>query len=151
MNTVYFPLLNLKLTINNIAFSIFGIDIYWYAILIAGAMIAGIIILKLRDGLYGIKFETVIDLVLYLIPISIISARLYYVLFDLDFFLKEPMQILNIRTGGMAIYGGIIGGAITSFVFCKKKNIQILDLFDYIAPALALRPSNRKMGEFCKC
>ena len=109
MNTVYFPLLNLKLTINNIAFSIFGIDIYWYAILIVGAMIAGIIILKLRDGLYGIKFETVIDLVLYLIPISIISARLYYVLFDLDFFLKEPMQILNIRTGGMAIYGGIIG------------------------------------------
>lgn len=151
MNTVYFPLLNLKLTINNIALSIFGIDIYWYAILIVGAMIAGIIILKLRDGLYGIKFETVIDLVLYLIPISIISARLYYVLFDLDFFLKEPMQILNIRTGGMAIYGGIIGGAITSFVFCKKKNIQILDLFDYIAPALALRPSNRKMGEFCKC
>ena len=151
MNTVYFPLLNLKLTINNIAFSIFGIDIYWYAILIVGAMIAGIIILKLRDGLYGIKFETVIDLVLYLIPISIISARLYYVLFDLDFFLKEPMQILNIRTGGMAIYGGIIGGAITSFVFCTKKNIQILDLFDYIAPALALRPSNRKMGEFCKC
>ena len=52
MNTVYFPLLNLKLTINNIAFSIFGIDIYWYAILIVGAMIAGIIILKLRDGLY---------------------------------------------------------------------------------------------------
>lgn len=151
MNTVYFPLLNLKLTINNIAFSIFGIDIYWYAILIVGAMIAGIIILKLRDGLYGIKFETVIDLVLYLIPISIISARLYYVLFDLDFFLKEPVQIFNIRTGGMAIYGGIIGGAITSFVFCKKKNIQILDLFDYIAPALALRPSNRKMGEFCKC
>ena len=151
MNTVYFPLLNLKLTINNIAFSIFGIDIYWYAILIVGAMIAGIIILKLRDGLYGIKFETVIDLVLYLIPISIKSARLYYVLFDLDFFLKEPMQILNIRTGGMAIYGGIIGGVITSFVFCKKKNIQILDLFDYIAPALALRPSNRKMGEFCKC
>ena len=151
MNTVYFPLLNLKLTINNIAFSIFGIDIYWYAILIVGAMIAGIIILKLRDGLYGIKFETVRDLVLYLIPISIISARLYYVLFDLEFFLKEPMQILNIRTGGMAIYGGIIGGAITSFVFCKKKNIQILDLFDYIAPALALRPSNRKMGEFCKC
>ena len=151
MNTVYFPLLNLKLTINNIAFSIFGIDIYWYAVLIVGAMIAGIIILKLRDGLYVIKFETVIDLVLYLIPISIISARLYYVLFDLDFFLKEPMQIFNIRTGGMAIYGGIIGGAITSFVFCKKKNIQILDLFDYIAPALALRPSNRKMGEFCKC
>ena len=150
MNKVYFPLLNLELTINNIAFSIFGVDIYWYAILIVGAMIAGIIILKLRDGLYGIKFETIIDLVLYLIPISIISARLYYVLFDLDFFLKAPMQILNIRTGGIAIYGGIIGGAITCFIFCKKKNIQILDLFDYIAPALALRSSNRKMGEFCK-
>lgn len=150
MNTVYFPLLNLKLTINNIAFSLFGIDIYWYAILIVGAMIAGIIVLKLRDGLYGIKFETIIDLVLYLIPISIISARLYYVFFDLDFFLKEPMQILNIRTGGMAIYGGIIGGAITSFIFCKKKNIQILDIFDYIAPALALRSINRKMGKFCK-
>ena len=120
MNIVYFPLLNLEFTINNIAFSLFGIDIYWYAILIVGAMLAGIIILKLRNGLYGIKFETIIDLLIYLIPISIILARLYYVLFDLDYFIKVPIQILNFRTGGMAIYGGIIGGIITSFIFCKN-------------------------------
>ena len=151
MNIVYFPLLNLEFTINNIAFSLFGIDIYWYAILIVGAMLAGIIILKLRNGLYGIKFETIIDLLIYLIPISIILARLYYVLFDLDYFIKVPIQILNFRTGGMAIYGGIIGGIITSFIFCKKKNIKILDLLDYISPALALRSSNWKVGKFCQC
>ena len=128
MNIVYFPLLNLEFTINNIAFSLFGIDIYWYAILIVGAMLAGIIILKLRNGLYGIKFETIIDLLIYLIPISIILARLYYVLFDLDYFIKVPIQILNFRTGGMAIYGGIIGGIITSFIFCKND----FSIFTYL-------------------
>ena len=150
MGIVKFPLLNLELIINNIAFSIFGIEIYWYAILMVSAIIIGIFILKKRDGLYEIKFSDVIDLLVYLIPISVISARLYYVIFNPKVFMGDPLQILNLRTGGMAIYGGIIGGVATSIIFCKKRNIKILNLLDYMAPALALRAVNWKMGKLCK-
>ena len=150
MNEVTFPMLNLKINIDNIAFSILGIDIYWYAILIVSAMVLAFIIFKLRDGLYNIKFSDIIDLAIYLIPISIISARIYYVIFNLNYYIKSPIQILNFRSGGLAIYGGIIGGIITCIIFCKKRNIKLLNLLDYIAPGLALRSSNRKMGKLYK-
>ena len=151
MNTINFPLLNLELSISPTAFTIFGIDIYWYAIIMVSAFIIAMLIFKLRDGKYGIKYSDILDLAIYLIPISIISARLYYVLFNLQDYLEHPLQILNFRTGGLAIYGGIIGGLITCFVFCKKRKINLLNLLDYIVPCLALRTSDRKMGEFCKC
>jgi len=151
MNQITFPLLNLKLNISPIAFTIFGIDIYWYAIIMVSAFIIAMIIFKLKDGKYGIKYSEILDLAIYLIPISIISARLYYVLFNLQDYILHPLQILNFRTGGLAIYGGIIGGLITCLIFCKKRKINLLDLLDYIVPCLALRTSNRKMGEFCKC
>lgn len=148
MSEVTFPMLNLKLSIDNVAFSVLDIDIYWYAILIVLAMIIALLIFKKRDGLYEIKFADILDLSIYLIPISIISARIYYVLFDLKYYMKYPLEILNIRTGGLAIYGGVIGGILTCIVFCKKRKIKLLDMLDYIAPALALRTSYRKMGKF---
>jgi len=148
MSTVSFPMLNLKLNIEPVFFEIFGVDIHWYAIFIVSAMILALIIFKIRDGLYNVKFADLVDLVIYLIPISIISARLYYVIFNLEYYMSFPEQILSIRTGGLAIYGGIIGGLITCIVFCKKRNIKLLDLLDFVAPALALRTSNRKMGKF---
>ena len=151
MNQITFPLINLKLQISRIAFSIGSIDIYWYAILIICAFAISLIILKIKDGKFGIKFSYILDLFLYLIPISIISARIYYILFNLDYYINYPDQIFNLRSGGLAIYGGIIGGAITCYIFCKKKDINLLDLFDLISPCLALRTVYRKMGEFYKC
>ncbi len=151
MNQITFPILNLELNISPIAFTIFGIDIYLYAIIMVSAFIIAMLIFKLRDGKYDIKYSDIIDLVIYLIPISIISARLYYVLFNLQDYTSHPLQILNFRTGGLAIYGGIIGGLITCFAFCKKRKINLLDLLDYIVPALAFRTSNRKMGKLYKC
>ena len=150
MNQITFPLLNLQLNISPIAFQILGINIYWYAIILVSAFIIAMLIFKLRDGKYGINYSDILDLAIYVIPISIISARLYYVLFNLEYYILNPNQILNFRTGGLAIYGGIIGGAITCFIFRKKRKINILDLLDFIVPALALRTSNRKMGKFCK-
>lgn len=150
MNIVNFPLFNLKLDIEPIAFELFGLEIHWYALLIVSAIILALIILKIRDGLYDIKFSDIIDLAVYVIPISIISARLYYVIFDLKDYINNPAEILNIRSGGLAIYGGIIGGLITCVIFCKKRNIKLLNLLDCIVPVLALRTSNRKVGELCK-
>ena len=150
MNEVIFPAINLKLHLSRISFSIGNIDIYWYAILMMSAFIIALIIFRIRDGKFGIKYSDILDLSIYVIPISIISARIYYVLFNLDYYTYYPLQILNLKAGGLAIYGGIIGGAITCYVFCKKRKINIVDLFDYIVPCLALRTGNRKMGEFYK-
>lgn len=150
MNTVSIPLLNFKMQISKIAFSIGNIDIYWYAILMIFAFLISIFLFKKEEGKFGIKFNDIIDLGIFVIPISIISARLYYVLFNLDYYLVNPLEMLNIRKGGLAIYGGIIGGVITCYIFCKKRKINLLDLLDYIVPGLALRTIYWKMGEFCK-
>lgn len=134
--------------IPRIAISFCGIDIYWYAILIVLGMVLGILICKLKDGKFGIKFDEILNLCLFMLPISIISARLYYIIFTLDYFLVYPLEILNIRDGGLAIYGGIIGAVITILVYCKIKKIQVLDLLDYIVPSLALGQSIGRWGNY---
>lgn len=150
MNVITFPGLNLQFNINRIALSIGSISIYWYAILIMSAFAISLLIYKLKNGKFEIKFSDILDLALLLIPISIVSARIYYILFNLEYYLANPRQMLNFRSGGLAIYGGIIGGAITCYIFCKKRKINLFDLLDYIVPCLALRTSNRQMGEFYK-
>ncbi len=101
-----------------------------------------------KDGKFGIHYEDIIDLALILIPISFLSARIYYIIFNLDYYTTWE-RIIQIKDGGLAIYGGIIGGAISAYLFCKKRKINFLNLLDYIIPCLALRSSYWKMGEFC--
>ena len=88
------------------------------------------------------------DLSIYVIPISIIGARIYYIIFSFDEFGWNFLKIINIRTGGLAIYGGIIAGALTVILFSKKRNIKILDVLDRIAPYLALGQGLGRWGNF---
>lgn len=148
MNIVTFPGLNLEFNISRVAFKIFGIEIYWYSILIVTALIIALIMFKKRDGLYGIKFNDIIDISLFVIPISIICARIYYIVFNLEYYIQNPKEILSIRNGGLAIYGAVIGGIITCFIFCKKKKINLLDLVDYVAPGLVLGQAIGRWGNF---
>lgn len=147
MQTITFPLLNLELNINKIAFEIFGVPVYWYAILIVASIAIALILSKIQDGKYGIKFEDILDLSIILIPISFICARIYYVIFNINNY-TNIIDIINIKDGGIAIYGGIIGGAITSYIFCKKRKINLLDLLDYIVPFLALGQAIGRWGNF---
>ena len=142
---VTFPAFGITIQINKIAFNVCGITIYWYAVLIVLALSLAIILFKKKNGLYGIKYEDVLTIMLYAIPICFMCARLYYVIFAGNW-----KDILNFRQGGLAIYGGIIGGLITCIIYCKMKKICILDLTDYIAPALALRTGSRQMGKLYK-
>ena len=146
MGRITFPGLNLNFEISRIAFSVGNIDIYWYAIIMASAFIIAIIIFKINDGKLNIKCSNILDLSIYVIPISILSARLYYVLFNISKYIENPLEIFDFRGGGLAIYGGIIGGVITCYIFCKKRKIDVLDLLDYIVPCLALRTGNWKVG-----
>ena len=134
--------------ITNVAFNIFGIDIYWYAILIVTAIIIGIIWCKIHDGRFGIKFEDIIDLLVFALPIAFICARIYYCVFAWNEFSGNLLEVLNIRKGGLAIYGGLIGAVITALIFCKVKKIQFLDLLDFTIPVVALGQSIGRWGNF---
>lgn len=148
MNEITFPGINLYLNVNRVAFSIGNINIYWYAVLIVVSFIIGIILCKKDDKKYDIDFENILEVLIIVIPVSIICARLYFVLFKLNYYLEYPNQILNIRDGGLAIYGGIIGAVITIAIYCKVKKINILDMLDYIVPFLALGQAIGRWGNF---
>ncbi len=148
MREILFPGLNLKFQINSIAVSIGNLNIYWYAIFIVLAFSLAILFFKKDDGKYKIKFEDMMELFLILIPVSIVFARLYFVIFKFDYYINNPVEILDIRNGGLAIYGGIIGAIITILVFCKIKKINFLDVLDYIVPYLALGQAIGRWGNF---
>lgn len=148
MQTINFEGLNLSLNINNVLLDINGFKIYWYAFIIIVGIIIALLLCKKDDGKYNIKFEDLLMLMLFMFPISIICARFYFVLFKLDYYIQNPLEIFDIRNGGLAIYGGIIGAILTIIIFCKKKKIKILDMLDYIAPYLALGQCIGRWGNF---
>lgn len=98
MNTITFPGLNLTFTISKIAITIGKIQIYWYAIFIVIGFLCAILLFKKKDNKFGIKFNDILELVVLIIPISLICARAYYILFNLEYYLSNPIQMLNIRS-----------------------------------------------------
>ena len=134
--------------IPRVAFTIGNVDIYWYAIIITFAIIVGFIWAKVNNGKYNIKYDDVFNLSLFMIPIAILSARAYYVIFNLDYYLKSPSEIFNLRNGGIAIYGALIGAVITIIVFCKIKKINMIDLMDYLAPIIPLSQAIGRWGNY---
>ena len=148
MTNITFPAFNINLSISRTAFTIGGIHIYWYAIFIAMAILIAILALKKDCKKYNIKYNDILELMILILPIAIICARLYYVIFNMQYYLNNPSEIINIRNGGLAIYGGIIGGAITTIIFCKIKKIKILDMFDMIVPYVSLGQAIGRWGNF---
>ena len=131
-----------------IAFELFGIPIYWYAILIVSSMLIAVIWCKFHDGRFNIKFDDLVDIALVMLPVAIISARLYYVLFSLDYYSSNPSEIIQIKNGGLAIYGGIIGGLVVILAFSKIKKLKLLDITDYLAPIIAFCQSIGRWGNY---
>lgn len=148
MKPIIFPNLGLTFNINPVAFSIGNKDIYWYGIIITlGIVLAIFLAWKNRDK-QKIKWDDITDFVLFAIPIGIVCARLYYVIFKWDYYSQHLIEIFQIWNGGLAIYGGVIGGILTAIVFCKVKKINFLELCDYCAPYLALCQSIGRWGNF---
>ena len=148
MQPIVFPGLGLKFTIERTAFSIFGIDIYWYGIIIAfGFFVA--ILLALRDAdKFDIKHNDIIELVLYATPFAIVGARLYYVIFSWAIYKNNLLEIFNIRNGGLAIYGGILTAVISAYLFARKRKIGVWKLFDFLIPYIAIAQAIGRWGNF---
>lgn len=148
MYNIGFPNLGLYFNINPVAFSIGNINIYWYGVIIAFAIIFCLVVAKMMDGRYGIEYEDVEEFVLWAIPVGVIFARLYYVAFSWKSYEPDLLSVFKIWEGGLAIYGGIIGAFITGLVYCKVKKISFLDLTDYVVPLLALGQAIGRWGNF---
>ena len=148
MDLVRFPGLNIELNISKIAFELFGIEIYFYAICIVLGISIALILARLSKEKFGIKYEKIIETMIGAIAWGYIGARLYYVIFNLNDYIQNPLKILNIRDGGLAIYGGIIFAGLFIFIKCKKDKINFLDFCDYIIPFVSIAQCIGRWGNF---
>ncbi|HCO19428.1 prolipoprotein diacylglyceryl transferase [Gudongella oleilytica] len=131
-----------------VAFSIFGLEIRWYGLLIASAVLIGTVLALKEAKRKGVKEETLIDMLLFAVPAAIIGARAYYVIFMWDYYSKNPSQILNIRGGGLAIHGVIIAGTLVAIIFAKVRKESFWKLADIVAPSLILGQAIGRWGNF---
>ena len=129
--------------------TIFGVNIYYYGIIMAIAISIGTLISDWVGSRYfGFKKETIIDLAPYLIIFGILGARIYYCALNYDFYLRFPTEIIAIRHGGISIHGAIIGGAFGLWLFARRYKLNIKKLFDTVAVGLPLAQAIGRWGNF---
>lgn len=130
------------------SFNLFGLEIYFYGVIIALGFILAALYCAKRAKEFGLSSDELYELVIWLIPTCIIGARLYYVLFKLDYFIANPDKIFALRDGGLAIYGGIIAGIIVGIIWCRAKRIRVFAVADLTAFGLLIGQSVGRWGNF---
>ena len=129
-------------------FTIGNFNIYYYGVIIACGFILAALYCAHRAEEFGFTADDLYELLIFIIPICIIGARLYYVLFKLDYYSANPDKIFAIRDGGLAIYGGIIFGVITAIVWCKIRKKRLFALGDLMAFGLLIGQAIGRWGNF---
>lgn len=146
------PLINFLHTFNPspILISLGPIQIYWYGFFIVLGVLASLAVAVYLGKFYGIKADTIIDLVLWLVIGGIIGARIYDIFLEWPYFSAHPLDIIKIWQGGLAIHGAIIGGAIALWLFVKKSAAQVnfWQLTAIIATVLPLAQSLGRWGNY---
>lgn len=146
--TVSFPSLGIDLSINRVAFYFSGIPIYWYGIIISIALISGVFVASIAAKKLGDNSEIPLDLAIYCGPVAVVFARVYYVVFNLRYYLANTGDILNLRGGGIAIYGAVIGGVLAAFIYSKIKKYKVLSVFDIGSVGLICGQMIGRWGNF---
>lgn len=146
--SIRFPHLGIYLPNVGKTISVFGFDIAYYGITIAIAMIVGISIALHEAKRTGQNQDTYLDLLMLTMLTSVLGARIYYVIFSWDNYKDNLGEILNIRNGGLAIYGGIIAGVITVFIYSKIKKMKFLQIADTVCMGLAAGQIIGRWGNF---
>ncbi len=149
MPEIWFPNLGIEIDhLSRTAFTVFGQGIYWYGIFIGLGVILGVLLALHEAKRTGQNPDTYLDFIIYAMIIAIIGARLYYVIFSWDFYSQHPEKIFAIREGGLAIYGGIIGGVLTAIVYSRVKKKNFWVMADTMAPSLILGQMLGRWGNF---
>lgn len=133
---------------NPIAFTILGLELRWYGVLISTGVIIGLILAGYNSKKKDVNFEHITDTFLIAFPMAIIGARLYYVAFEFESYRGDILSMLNIREGGLAIHGGVIFGLLAAFLYSKKKKFDFLAMVDVVAPSLIFAQAIGRWGNF---
>lgn len=134
--------------INPVALELGPISIRWYGVIIAAAIYLATILSDKEAQKRGFRSEFITDFLLWMLPISFIGARLYYVVFEWEYYISRPLEIIAIWEGGIAIYGGLIAGGLAALWFCKKEGVSVFYLLDIITPTVLLAQSIGRWGNF---
>ena len=129
-------------------FTVFGRNIYFYGVLIALGFLLAILYCGRKSKEFGIKADDFYDLMLWLIPLSIVGARAYFVLFRLEDYLSNPISMLYVHEGGLAIYGGVIVGILCVVFVCRHKKIPIPAMLDLVILGLLIGQIIGRWGNF---
>lgn len=148
VTSIQFP--NLHININNLpkSFNVFGLDVAFYGLIIAFGIIMGILIACREAKITGQNPNDYIDFAIYAVIFSIIGARLYYVIFSWDYYKNNLSEIVNIRNGGMAIYGAVIAAILTCFIYSRIKKMSFLKMCDTGVLGLILGQIIGRWGNF---
>lgn len=153
---ITFPGLGLEFNPNRIAFHLFGKDVYWYGILIALGFLLAVFYCSKKAPRYGITSEQILDLLIFAVPLSVIGARLYYIIFYFSLFQKEVggvlkpdfLEMIKIWDGGLAIYGGLIAAVLTTLIFCRIRKISVGAFLDLGSFGLLIGQAVGRWGNF---
>lgn len=145
---ITFPGLGLSFNPSRIAFSIGGKGIYWYGIIIAVGFLLAVVYGMKRSGKFGLTQDNVLDMLLCAVPLAIIGARAYYCIFSWDMYKDDPISVLYIWNGGLAIYGAVIGAAIGLVIITKIRKINTLAMMDVGSIGLLIGQSIGRWGNF---
>lgn len=146
---VSFPGLGIEnLPVSRVAFSLFGVPVYWYGLLIAIAIILSLFLASRQADKFGLKSDDILDIYIFLIPAMIVFARIYYVVFEWDYYSADWRRVFNTREGGLAFYGGVIGGALAIILVARFKKIKLADILDFIIVYVPLAQAIGRWGNF---
>ena len=149
MPEVWFPNLGIEIQkLDNVAFNIFGLEVYWYGLIIGIGILSGLLLAVHEAKRTGQNPDDYMDFVLVAIVACVIGARLYYVAFSWDNYKDNLMSIFALREGGLAIYGGIITAVICAILFTRYKKMNFWLFADTAAPSLILGQIIGRWGNF---
>ena len=148
VNDISFPNLNIYLRNVPKTFHVFRFSIALYGVTIAIGMLLGVGIALYDRRSRGLSEDPIWDLALIGIPSGIVGARIYYVIFAWDFYRNDPIQILNLRQGGLAIYGGVIGALIAVIIYCRIRQESFFEVWDSIALGFLVGQAVGRWGNF---
>ena len=148
VNNIMFSGIGLDLTVSRSLFTVFGIDIYAYGVIIALGLILAFWYGTKEADRVGLKQDDLLNMFLIAVPLAIVGARLYYVAFSWDAYSDNLSEIFNIRNGGLAVYGGIIAAVLTIFVYCRIKKISMGMVLDILCIGLLIGQAIGRWGNF---
>lgn len=156
MIEVSFPGLGIdNFHLNPVAFEVFGLEVRWYGIFITLGMVVAFCYAIYRSKQEGFSVDNVLDMGLYIVIFGVLGARLYYVLMKLDLYIRPSrtlwenlLDMINIRGGGLAIYGGIIAGALTLYIYCRLQKRDWRRALDMVAPGVMIAQAMGRWGNF---